>query len=92
MKHAASTYREIFQAIREMGADISDSIDWEQVQGGDRLATDLGFDSLTMLLFAIRIEDSFGVAIPHSVQFQTVNDVCVYIQEQLLLAADANSV
>lgn len=80
MNEAMLEKQEVLEQLRQVCRDISQDADWDAMQGNDRLAEDLGFDSLTMLLLAIRIEDEFGVSIPNTVTFRTVGDVCAYIE------------
>ncbi|MBO4392942.1 MAG: hypothetical protein J5800_01250 [Spirochaetales bacterium] len=45
------------------------------------LRTDLGMDSLAMMLVSLEIEDAFSFRFEEPVDFKTVGDVVVYLRE-----------
>ena len=47
-----------------------------------RLVEDLGFDSLSLMMMAMGIEDAFGFKFTEFVRFATVGDVCDYVEER----------
>ena len=55
-------------------------VDMSQVTEDTRLVEDLGFDSLAMMMMAMEIEDAFGFRFTELVQFETVGDVCGYLE------------
>ncbi len=60
-------------------------IDLDKVTLNSTLKGDLGFSSISMLLMAIAIEEEFCITIAHldGDAFQTVGDVCAYIEGKL---------
>lgn len=48
-----------------------------------RLIEDLGFDSLAMMMMAMEIEDAFGFRFTEFVKFETVGDVCYYLESRV---------
>lgn len=48
-----------------------------------RLLEDLGFDSLAMMMMAMEIEDAFGFKFTEFVRFETVGDVCGYLESRI---------
>ena len=45
------------------------------------LRTDLGMDSLAMMLVSLEIEDAFSFRFEEPVDFKTVGDVVVYLRD-----------
>lgn len=45
-----------------------------------RLREDLGIDSLRMMMLAIVVEDTFGFRFEGTPAFETVGDICRYIE------------
>ena len=48
-----------------------------------KLIDDLGFDSLAMMMMSMEIEDSFGFRFTEFVPFETVGDVCGYLEYRI---------
>ena len=48
-----------------------------------RLIDDLGFDSLAMMMMAMELEDAFGFKFTELVRFETVGDVCGYLESRV---------
>ena len=48
-----------------------------------RLVEDLAFDSLAMLMMAMEIEEAFGFKFTELVKFETVSDVCAYLESRV---------
>ena len=47
------------------------------------LTSDLGVDSLNMLLLAVSVEEEFGINFEPSAKIDTVKDICDYVEGQL---------
>ncbi len=58
---------------------VKPGIDLDNIDENTTLSEDLGIDSLTMLMIAMRIEDEFGIQF-ESQSFKTVGEVCNYIE------------
>ena len=58
-------------------ADVDMSVITEET----RLHDDLGFDSLSTLMLSMEIEDAFGFKFTEFGRFETVGDVCKYVEE-----------
>ena len=55
-----------------------------QVTEQTTLIDDLGFDSLAiMMMMSMEIEDAFGFRFTEFVRFETVGDVCKYLEEHV---------
>ena len=58
-------------------------VDLSEINESTKLVDDLGFDSLAMMMMAMEIEDSFGFKFKEFVKFNTVGDVCDYLQSRV---------
>ena len=48
-----------------------------------KLIDDLGFDSLAMMMMAMELEDAFHFHFAEFVRFETVGDVCGYLESRI---------
>lgn len=48
-----------------------------------RLADDLGFDSIAMMMMSMEVEEEFGFKFTELVRFETIGDICNYIEEKV---------
>lgn len=69
---------ELIQIMRDVNPDMEIG----QVSGAPRLREDLGLNSLSMMLMAMEIEERFHIAFREDALFDTVEDICRYIQER----------
>ncbi len=58
-------------------------LDMSTVTENTHLVEDLAFDSLAMLMMAMEIEDAFGFKFTELVKFETVGDVCSYLESRI---------
>ena len=58
-------------------------VDMSSVTEDTRLIEDLGFDSLALMMMAMEIEDAFGFKFLEFVKFETVGDVCTYLEGKI---------
>ena len=72
----------MLERLKEVLAKVLPDTDMSGVTEKTKLAEDLGFDSLAMMMMAMEIEDSFGFRFTEFVKFDTVGDVCRYIEEK----------
>ena len=79
------TQDEIFIKMKEIVGSLRPDIDTRPATNQTRLIEDLGMDSLTLLLMALRAEKTFGIRFENmqTSSFLTVGDVCRYIEEKL---------
>ena len=68
--------------LKEILGKINRSIDIDSVKEDTKLVDDLGLDSLSIMLFAMEIESAFGFRFTEPVKFETVGDVCRYLEEK----------
>ena len=58
-------------------------VDMSSVTEETRLIEDLGFDSLALMMMAMEIEYAFGFKFLEFVKFETVGDVCTYLEGKI---------
>lgn len=76
--------QEILGYLKEMLQLIKPSLDLSTVNDDTQLVSDLGLDSLTILLLGLAIENKFGSQVnimKGALEFQTVGDVIDYITQ-----------
>jgi len=67
--------------LKELLGTVMPDVDTSSITEDTKLRDDLGFDSLATMMLAMEIEDSFGFKFTEFVVFETVRDVCKYIEE-----------
>lgn len=73
---------EIFDGLKEIFHTIKPGIDPETVSMDSNLISDLGIDSLSILLMSLAIENKFAFTFDSVPAFVTVSDVVKYIAEK----------
>ena len=58
-------------------------VDMTAVTMDTKLIDDLGFDSLAIMMMSMEIEDAFGFKFKEFVKFETVGDVCNYLESRI---------
>ena len=71
----------ILEGLKEIVGKILPNLDLGKITLDSKLTTELGLDSLSMLMLAFEIEDRFSVEIRTGVKFATVGDVVSYIEK-----------
>ena len=66
--------------LKEILGKVLPDIDVSAVTEETRLKDDLGFDSLAMMMMAMELEDAFNFKFTELVKFETVGDVCGYLE------------
>ncbi len=74
---------EIITRLKKVLAVIKPKLDLDSVHGETTLTTDLGMDSLSMLLTGLAIENEFRIKFEPSVPPVKVSDVVDYISAKL---------
>ena len=72
----------MLEQLKEILGKVLRDVDMSQVTEETRLVQDLGFDSLAMMMMAMEIEDAYGFRFTELVQFETVGDVCRYLENR----------
>ena len=73
------TKEEILSRLCEIISLVKPNMDLSGVSFESSLTTDLGIDSLSMLLMSLAIEEKFNMRFENTATFQTVGDICDYI-------------
>ena len=69
--------------LKEILGKVLPDVDMATVTEQTRLVDDLGFDSLAMMMMAMELEDAFGFKFAEFVRFETVGDVCGYLESRV---------
>lgn len=69
----------MLEKLKEIIVRIIPETDVSQVDENTRLIEDLNFDSLNMAMLCIELEEAFGFRFSQLVQFETVSDICGYL-------------
>ncbi len=69
--------------LKEILARVLPDVDMSEVTEDTRLMDDLGFDSLALMMMSMEIEDAFGFKFTELVKFETVGDVCGYLESRI---------
>ena len=66
--------------LKELLGKVLPDVDMSVVTEKTKLMDDLGFDSLAMMMLAMELEDAFNFKFTEFVKFETVGDVCGYLE------------
>ena len=69
--------------LKEILGKILLDVDMDTVTEETRLVEDLGFDSLEMMMMSMELEDAFNFKFTELVKFETVGDVCGYLESRI---------
>lgn len=69
--------------LKEILAKVLPDVDMETVNEGTKLIEDLGFDSLALMMMSMELEDAFEFKFTEFVRFETVGDVCAYLEARI---------
>ena len=73
----------MLERLKEILSKVLKNVDMSRVTESTRLVEDLAFDSLAMMMMAMEIEDAFGFQFKEFVRFETVGDVCAYLESRI---------
>lgn len=74
---------QILQGLKEVFSTVKPKLDLSKVDLDSSLISDLGMDSLSMLLMSLAIEQKFPVRFETEKPFLTVGEVVEYIKNNL---------
>ena len=77
------TREDIFNGLKEVIAVIKPNLDLNKVTMDSNLVSDLGIDSLSMLLLSLATEQKFNFQFQSQTPFQTVVEVVDYIEKSI---------
>lgn len=72
--------KEMLEKLKDILAKVVPDVDMAGVTEETRLIEDLEFDSLALMMMSMEIEDAFGFKFTEFVKFETVGDVCSYLE------------
>ncbi len=72
----------VFDKLKEIFGRVMPQIDESDITMDSVLTTDLGVDSLNMMLLAISVEEEFNIEFDSASNLMTVKDICDYVEEQ----------
>lgn len=73
----------MLEKLKEILIKVLPGVDMENINADTRLKDDLGFDSLAMMMMAMELEEAFGFKFSEFVKFETVGDVCAYLESRI---------
>ncbi len=68
------------EKLKEILSRILSNTDVSQITENTRLFEDLHFDSLSMMMLITELEDTFRFRFHQFVKFETVGDICGYLE------------
>ena len=73
------TKETVFEGLKEILANVKPKLDQTHITFDSKLLSDLGIDSLSMLLLSLAAENKFNMRFATDTKLETVGDVCDYI-------------
>lgn len=77
------TNQDIFASLCEILSIVKPKLDITSVTPESSLTTDLGIDSLSMMLLSLAVEEKYKFQFDNAATFKTVGDVCSYVERQV---------
>ena len=68
--------------LKEVLGKVLPDVDMSTITEETKLTEELGFDSLAMMMMAMELEDAFGFKFTEFVKFESVGDVCRYLENR----------
>lgn len=69
--------------LKEILTKVLPDLDMSTVTEDTRLVEDLDFDSLALMMMSMELEDAFNFKFTELVRFETVGDVCAYLESRV---------
>lgn len=70
----------MLERLKKLVKNVNPDVNLDNVTLETKLVEDLHFDSLGMMMFAMAIEDEFGISFDEPMNFVTVKDVVTYLE------------
>ncbi|MBR3430073.1 MAG: acyl carrier protein [Clostridia bacterium] len=70
----------MIERLKRILIQVAPNTDLDEIRPETRLIADLGLASMDFIMLMMEIEDVFGFEFTDEVNFQTVDEVCQYIQ------------
>ena len=72
----------MLERLKKLMRSVNPDVNLDSVTLETKLVDDLHFDSLGIMMFAMSIEDEFGVTFDEPMNFVTVKDVVDFLEAQ----------
>lgn len=72
----------MLEKLKQLMKSVNPDVNLDNVTLETKLIEDLRFDSLGMMMFAMAIEDEFGITFDEPMNFVTVKDVIDFLEAQ----------
>lgn len=73
----------MLEKLKTILGRVLPDVDMSAVTEQTKLIDDLGFDSLALMMMSMEIEDAFNFKFSEFVKFETVGDVCHYLEGKI---------
>ena len=73
----------MLEQLKQILGKVLPEVDMSPVTESTKLVEDLGFVSLAMMMMSLEIEDAYNFKFTEFVQFETVGDVCGYLESRI---------
>ena len=73
----------ILEKLKAIIANSMPEINIDTVTEKTSLQNDLGLDSLAIMMISIIVEEEFGFEFEGDIQFETVGELCTYIENRI---------
>lgn len=73
----------IFDKLIEILKRIMPQVDTSKITKESVLTTDVGIDSLNLMLLAITVEDEFNIHFDSTNELKTVGDICNFVETHM---------
>lgn len=73
----------MLEKLKELLGKVLPEVDMSKVTEETKLVEELGFDSLALMMLSMEIEDAFNFKFAEFVRFETVGDVCGYLESRI---------
>lgn len=73
----------IFDKLIEILKRIMPQVDTSNITKDSVLTTDVGIDSLNLMLLAITVEDEFNIHFDSTNELKTVGDICNFVETHM---------
>ena len=74
---------DILEKLKKLIGETMPEIDIDPVTESTSLQNDLGLDSLSIMMISIVVEENFGFEFEGDINFETVGEICDYIENEI---------
>lgn len=74
---------EIFETLKGFFRETMPETDISEITEESSLKNDLGVDSIESMMIAMLIEEKYGFKFDDTLDFETVSDICDYIEKKI---------